>query len=226
MTNGRWDPTDDAVVVLEMAAGSEAALETLYDRHATAIFAAVYRLTSDRGTAEEVVQETFLTLWNRAETFDPMTGSLASWLHAIARNRAIDRLRAIGRRPSMVGLGALSAPDEDPNQALERLAARGTVVAGSAPTDGSRRPRSRPPRRVTRSAMPWRPCRTTNAGSSCSHTRRTCRRPRSRNGSAGRSGPSRHGRGGRCFVCGQCWERNSARSRMTCVMPVSAGEDR
>ena len=135
MTNGRWDPTDDAVVVLEMAAGSEAALETLYDRHATAIFAAVYRLTSDRGTAEEVVQETFLTLWNRAETFDPMTGSLASWLHAIARNRAIDRLRAIGRRPSMVGLGALSAPDEDPNQALERLAARGTVVAGSAPTD-------------------------------------------------------------------------------------------
>src|SRR6478752_3704346 len=112
MTNGRWDPTDDAVVVLEMAAGSEAALETLYDRHATAIFAAVYRLTSDR-----------------------MTGSLASWLHAIARNRAIDRLRAIGRRPSMVGLGALSAPDEDPNQALERLAARGTVVAGSAPTE-------------------------------------------------------------------------------------------
>ena len=135
MTNGRWDPTDDAVVVLEMAAGSEAALETLYDRHATAIFAAVYRLTSDRGTAEEVVQETFLTLWNRAETFDPMTGSLASWLHAIARNRAIDRLRAIGRRPSMVGLGALSAPDEDPNQALERLAAHGTVVAGSAPTE-------------------------------------------------------------------------------------------
>src|SRR4029079_7224057 len=135
MTSGRWDPNDDAGVVLEMAGGSEAALEALYDRHATAIFAAVYRMTSDRGTAEEVVQETFLTLWNRAETFDPMSGSLASWLHAIARNRAIDRLRAIGRPPAMVGLGALRAPDEDTNQALERLAARGTVVAGSAPTD-------------------------------------------------------------------------------------------
>jgi len=135
MTNGRWDPTDDAVVVLEMAAGSEAALETLYDRHATAIFAAVYRLTSDRGTAEEVVQETFLTLWNRAETFDPKTGSLGSWLHAIARNRAIDRLRALGRRPPLVGLAALSAPDEDPSQALERLAVRGSVVAGSTPAD-------------------------------------------------------------------------------------------
>ena len=134
MTSGRRDPTDDAGVVLEMAAGSEAALEALYDRHATAIFAAVYRLTSDRGTAEEVVQETFLTLWNRAETFDPTTGSLASWLHAIARNRAIDRLRAAGRRPSLVDLGAMAAPDEDSSGTLERLAVRGSVVAGSAPS--------------------------------------------------------------------------------------------
>jgi len=136
MTSGRWDPTDDAGVVLEMAAGSEAALETLYDRYATAIFAAVYRLTSHRGTAEEVVQETFLTLWNRAETFDPGTGSLPSWLHAIARNRAIDRLRASGRRPTLIGLASIAAPDEDPSQALERLAVRGSVVAGSAPSAG------------------------------------------------------------------------------------------
>jgi RNA polymerase sigma-70 factor (ECF subfamily) len=134
MTGGRHVPTDDAGVVLEMAAGSEAALETLYDRHAAAIFAAVYRLTSDRGTAEEVVQETFLTLWNRAETFDPTAGSLASWLHAIARNRAIDRLRAAGRRPVLVDLAAAAAPDEDPSAALERLAVHGSVVASSVPS--------------------------------------------------------------------------------------------
>ena len=113
MTNGRAGSTDDAAVVLEMAAGSEAALETLYDRYATAIFAAAYRLTSDRGTAEEVVQETFLALWNRAETFDPTAGSLAAWLHAIARNRTIDRLRAAGRRPSLVALSSAAGPDED-----------------------------------------------------------------------------------------------------------------
>ena len=96
--NGREGATDDVAVVRRMAAGSEAALETLYDRYASAIFAAVYRLTSDRGTAEEVVQETFLALWNRAETFDPAAGSLAAWLHAIARNRTIDRRRGPTRR--------------------------------------------------------------------------------------------------------------------------------
>jgi RNA polymerase sigma-70 factor (ECF subfamily) len=134
--NGREGATDDVAVVRRMAAGSEAALETLYDRYASAIFAAVYRLTSDRGTAEEVVQETFLALWNRAETFDPAAGSLAAWLHAIARNRTIDRLRAAGRRPSLVALSSAAAPDEDATQALERLVSDGSIVGGARPVAG------------------------------------------------------------------------------------------
>ena len=129
--NGRGGPTDDAEVVQRMAAGSEAALETIYDRYGASIFAAAYRLTSDRGTAEEVVQETFLALWNRAETFDAAAGSLAAWLHTIARNRAIDRLRAAGRRPSLIALSSAAATDEDPTQALERLVSGGQVIAGA-----------------------------------------------------------------------------------------------
>ncbi len=136
MTNGRQGPSDDAAVVRRMAAGSEAALETLYDRYGSAIFAAAYRLTSDRRTAEEVVQETFLILWNRAETYDPGTGSLAAWLHAIARNRSIDRLRAAGRRPNLVDLSSAAGNDEDATQALERLASVGSVVAGAGALAG------------------------------------------------------------------------------------------
>jgi len=134
--NGRERAADDAAVVLRMAAGSEAALETLYDRYASAIFAAAYRLTSDRGIAEEVVQETFLALWNRAETFDPAVGSLAAWLHAIARNRTIDRLRAAGRRPTLVAMSSAAGPDEDATQALERLVSGGSVVGGASPSPG------------------------------------------------------------------------------------------
>jgi RNA polymerase sigma-70 factor, ECF subfamily len=134
--NGREGAANDADVVLRMAAGSEAALETLYDRYAASIFAAAYRLTSDRGTAEEVVQETFLALWNRAETFDPRAGSLAAWLHAIARNRTIDRLRAAGRRPTLVALSSAAAPDEDATQALDRLVSGGSIVGGATPSPG------------------------------------------------------------------------------------------
>lgn len=131
VTEGRGAPSDDAALVRELVAGSEAVLATLYDRYGDAIFAAAYRLTADRGIAEEVVQETFLTLWNRAELFDPAAGSLPAWLHAIGRNRAVDRLRAAGRRPRLV---AVTAPgtDESETQGLERAMASGTVVAGAA----------------------------------------------------------------------------------------------
>lgn len=136
MTEERGVSSDDNVLVRELARGSEAALTTLYDRYGEAIFASAYRLTADRGIAEEVVQETFLTLWNRAELFNPNAGSLPAWLHAIGRNRAVDRLRAAGRRPRLVALSSANAPDESETLGLERAMASGTVVAGAAQPPG------------------------------------------------------------------------------------------
>lgn len=136
---GRAVPAD-ADLVREVASGSHDALAVLYDRHADAVFASASRLTSDRGLAEEVVQETFLALWNRAETFDPGIGSLAAWLHTIARNRTVDRLRSAGRRPNLVPLssvassGAASGSGSEPDaDAVDRVLAAGSVVAGAMP---------------------------------------------------------------------------------------------
>lgn len=138
MTKDGPGPGIDVALVREVAAGSHDALADLYDRHADAVFASAYRLTSDRGLAEEVVQETFLALWNRADTFDPAVGSLAAWLHTIARNRTVDRLRAAGRRPDLVPLsvvagGAFGSTGEPDADALERVMASGSMVAGGAP---------------------------------------------------------------------------------------------
>lgn len=122
---------EDVRLVRAVAAGSQDALAALYDRHVDAVFAAASRLTSDRQVAEEVVQETFLALWNRAELFDPAAGSLAAWLHTIARNRTVDRLRAAGRRPNLVALSAAGGDGEPDTAALERLVASGRVLGGA-----------------------------------------------------------------------------------------------
>jgi RNA polymerase sigma-70 factor (ECF subfamily) len=136
VTGDRPATADDAALVREVASGSEDALAILYDRHVDAIFGAAYRLTSDRQVAEEVVQETFLALWNRAELYDPSAGSLAAWLHTIARNRTVDRLRSAGRRPNLVALSATQGPDDNDTATLDRLVADGTVVAGTMPDPG------------------------------------------------------------------------------------------
>ncbi len=112
---------DEGALVRAVAAGSEEALGALYDRHAAAVHAVAYRLTGDRGIAEEVVQETFLALWNRAGAFDPDVASLGTWLRSIARNRAVDRLRAAGRRVQLVALPGGAADDEGAPSAIERL---------------------------------------------------------------------------------------------------------
>jgi RNA polymerase sigma-70 factor, ECF subfamily len=124
-------PIDDAALVREVVDGSEVALAELYDRHVDAVFATASRLTTDRQVVEEVVQETFLALWNRAELFDPRAGSLVTWLRTIARNRTVDRLRAAGRRPNLVPLSATSGDDEGDGAALDRLVLSGTVLGGA-----------------------------------------------------------------------------------------------
>jgi RNA polymerase sigma-70 factor, ECF subfamily len=136
MHEDRHGRPDDAALVRMVAGGSFDALASLYDRHGDAVFAAACRLTSDRGVAEEVVQDTFLALWDRAESFNPTLGSLSAWLHTIARNRTVDRLRAAGRRPQFASPASSADGDDSETQLLERAASMGRIVAGSAEPDG------------------------------------------------------------------------------------------
>jgi RNA polymerase sigma-70 factor, ECF subfamily len=120
----------------EVVAGSQEALGLLYDRHVDGVFATARRFAGDRQVAEEVVQETFLTLWNRAELYDPRRGSLGTWLRRIARNRAVDRLRSAARRPRLLAVAMLAHPDEPVDGALERLAASaGSGASADQTTD-------------------------------------------------------------------------------------------
>ena len=90
---------DDERLAAHIAAGDEGAFVIAYDRHSAFVFGSVSRFLGDREAAAEVVQDAFVTLWRRAAQFDARTGSMLTWLLAIARHRAIDRLRAEGRRP-------------------------------------------------------------------------------------------------------------------------------
>lgn len=97
--------------------GNHAAFRALYDATSPKLFGVVLRITRNRSMAEEVLQETFVKIWRNAERFSPEAGQPMAWLAAIARNRAIDRIRAEKVERSR-------APDEEPD--LERLVAPDT----------------------------------------------------------------------------------------------------
>jgi RNA polymerase sigma-70 factor (ECF subfamily) len=88
--------------------GDRAALQTVYRLTSAKLFGVAIRILGDRGEAEDVLQEVYMTVWRRAGDFEADRASPMSWLIAIARNRAIDRLRAskIGRRMEPIDAAA------------------------------------------------------------------------------------------------------------------------
>ena len=87
------------------------ALAELYDRYGGIVFRLILRMVRDTGTAEDLVQETFLRVWNRAGGFDSGRGAVGPWLLAVARNRAIDHLRSrAGRGENHIELNETENP--------------------------------------------------------------------------------------------------------------------
>lgn len=84
---------DDELILL-VARRQEQALGAIYDRYGRLVYAVALRITGDRQTAEEVVQDVFQNIWNSAAGFQSNVGSLSSWLMGITRHRAIDATRS------------------------------------------------------------------------------------------------------------------------------------
>src|ERR1017187_7637196 len=74
------------------------AMADLYDRYGRITYSVVVAIVRDAGGAEDLVQETFLRVWNRVHAFEVGRGALGAWLLTVARNRAIDHLRSLSAR--------------------------------------------------------------------------------------------------------------------------------
>jgi len=89
---------DDADLVRGLKAHESRATNDLYDRYGRVIYSLILRIVRNPSTAEDLVQETFLRIWNRVQSFDAERGALGAWVLTVARNRAIDYLRSTDGR--------------------------------------------------------------------------------------------------------------------------------
>jgi RNA polymerase sigma-70 factor, ECF subfamily len=80
----------DEILADRIARGDVGALETLYDRHAAMTLGIALKITDDRALAENILQETFWRVWQRAGTYQPERGAFTSWLFRMARRLAMD----------------------------------------------------------------------------------------------------------------------------------------
>lgn len=97
----------DEVLVAAMAQGDEDAVVGFVRRYERRVYGLAWTMLGDAGLAEEVAQEAFVRAWNHAATYDPRRAAASTWVLAIARNLAIDRVRL--RRPLPVPADQLAA---------------------------------------------------------------------------------------------------------------------
>lgn len=94
----------------DVARQDQSAFRALYDATRAKLYGVILSVLGDKSAADDLLQEVYVKIWNRAGDFDPGKASPITWMATIARNRALDELR---RPRPMVDL---------PDEALERVA--------------------------------------------------------------------------------------------------------
>jgi RNA polymerase sigma-70 factor, ECF subfamily len=89
------DRQSDEDLLRAIALSDEESLAFLYDRYKTILFSIIFRILNNRAEAEDVLQDTFFQVWQKAGNFDESRGRGFTWLVTLARSRAIDRVRSL-----------------------------------------------------------------------------------------------------------------------------------
>ena len=112
-----WSPADEkiATLLVGLASGDELAFARFYLATRSRLLSVIARIERDSSEAEEILQEVYFNIWRRSDQFDGARGSAPQWVAGIARNRAIEHLRARERRPKAA---RLSKYEDDPYQGL------------------------------------------------------------------------------------------------------------
>jgi RNA polymerase sigma-70 factor (ECF subfamily) len=105
-----------------------AALDRLYEEYAPTVLGFLINMIGDRGSAEDVHQQVFLEVWQRAPHYDPERASVLTWIMTIARSRAIDELRRRRPEPRDPSTELQLAEDRDPELDPDALVERWRVA--------------------------------------------------------------------------------------------------
>ena len=117
---------DDETLMRLIAHASTEALDVLYDRYSRLVFSLALNAVGDHATAEEITQDVFFRVWEKANTYRVEQAKVSTWLTSVTRYRAIDVLRRRSSRPEQnsvgwedVSVNFLPASDDTPEDVVE-----------------------------------------------------------------------------------------------------------
>jgi RNA polymerase sigma-70 factor, ECF subfamily len=137
-THGPPQKGEDAKLMAALRNGDGNALKALYDKYSNLVYAVALRTLGETSAAEDVLQEVFLQIWRKPESFDPSRGSFPAWLTVLTRNRAIDVHRKRHPEVDVDEVPITSSLDIEDRAIRQSLAEKARAVLSTMPVEQRR----------------------------------------------------------------------------------------
>ena len=117
--NSEYSDNLDVALLARISQGDSQGLAELYDRQSALLYGLVLKILNDAAEAEDILQDVFLQIWDKAPCYDPCLGRPLSWTVTLARNKALDRLRSLQRRREILAVAAEAERDDWKSSGVE-----------------------------------------------------------------------------------------------------------
>ncbi|MGS2727112.1 RNA polymerase sigma factor [Psychroserpens sp. BH13MA-6] len=118
---------NDKALILQLQNKNEDALSELYDNYSPAIYGVIIRICKDEQHAQNLLQDTFMTIWDKADQYDPNKGKFYTWAHRIARNKTLNFLRSSKNLIQTEDLSVYSNKEDEITTDAEYLQLNGCI---------------------------------------------------------------------------------------------------
>lgn len=118
---------NDKALILKLQNKDETALGLLYDKYSAALYGVIFRICKDEANAQNLLQDTFMTIWNKSNDYDSNKGSFYTWAYRIARNKTLNFIRKDNKLIQVEDLSVYKDRTEDVKEEIDILKLKGSI---------------------------------------------------------------------------------------------------
>jgi len=119
--------SDDKALIIKLQSRDESALGLIYDKYSSALYGVIIRMCKDEDAAKNLLQDTFMTIWEKSESYDFDKGRFYTWAYRIAKNKTLNFLRKTDLLIQVEDLSVYTNRTEEVTDKLDDLKLKGTI---------------------------------------------------------------------------------------------------
>ena len=119
--------SEEQLLITQLQAGNNRALSSLYDKYSGALYGVILRMCKNEAQAQDILQETFVTIWDKAKNYDANKGRFYTWAYRIAKNKTLNALRKAPNLIQNEDLGVYSNKGEDVTNPIDVSKLNGAI---------------------------------------------------------------------------------------------------